>query len=148
MIVRGAKYSDIDKLLPLVEAYIDEQGWDWGYSKENSVKQFAQFIENPECAVLYLDIDGEYKGCALVCFGNEFHPEAIGHINYFYISKDIRGTKAGRVLAKSCNDWFDFNGCVTCFASATARIKSQDKLFMNLMGKYDYKESGQVLARG
>ena len=147
MKIREAKQKDILDLLPLVEEYNNEQGWDWGYDRNNSITTLNNYIAQPDCEVLYIEDDGKKVGAALIAYDHGFHPEKIGHINYFFVSKLKRGTKAGRLLAKACNEWFDFHKCVDCFASATAKIDCQDMLFKNLMGKFGFKDCGHVLAR-
>lgn len=140
-----ATKADIPKILPLIIDFISESGWKLKYNGKNSREFLERYIDSDECDVLFIE-DGAPIGFAIVAFDNEFHDERFGYVTKFFIAKEARGTVSGRMLAECMCRWFDHHGCTDTFATSTAMI-GEDRLFINLMGKYGFRECGATLVR-
>lgn len=143
--IRIAKLSDLKELLGLAEEFVNESNWAWSYSIRRSAAKLLSYIQDEECDIIVVDDQG-LKGWAMIAFDEEFHDENVGYICKFYISKESRGTTAGRELIEACNKWFEGHNCKAIFATATANI-GEGKAFTNLLSKYNYKVCGDTLAR-
>ena len=145
MIVRQAIFSDILPLLKIVKAFIDESNWGWKFNEENSLKILYNYMNSDESCVL-VPVDRNIVGFATIAFDDEFHDERLGYISKFYVTKEARGTGAGRALIAACDAWFKANKCDSAFATSTANI-GEGALFKNLLFKNGYAVAGESLTR-
>lgn len=139
--------KDIEQLGLLAQSFINESLWPYTYSKEISDNRFRLFFYNEDTDVILVEKNGIVIGAAEVAYDHEHSVERVGYLCKFYISPAGRKTSAGARLIKACNDWFDKNGCVNTFATATAHIPELGRAFNNLLEKNGYEVCADTLVR-
>ena len=134
------------EMLLCAKEFVQESDHLITYSEYNSTMYFISLLNDTSTDVILIRDGNEVAGIALVGYEADFHKERFGYVIKFYIRKRFRGTTAGRLLADSMGTWFDINDCIKSFATSTAGIQ-EDKLFINLLGKYGFLPEGTVLTR-
>lgn len=148
MITRLAVESDLPHLVAIGREFMEEGKWGWTYSDSRAAKTFLTSILHPECDTVVIEKDGKILGAAVLSYENDFQIENVGDIVEFYITKEARGTVAGRMLLDASCDWFDKNNCVNVFVKATGNIENNGKAFQNLFAKQGFKVFSDVMVRG
>ncbi len=138
---------DIAATLPLIQEYILESAFKLTYNEANSILSLANCITSPTTALILVLDENIVIGAAILAIEADFCFEKQGYLSKFYISKIFRGTNAARVLLSACNSWLVANQCKYSFASGTALIASEGKMFDNLLKKYGYEDIGSVLVK-
>lgn len=136
----------VHDFLKVVEAFINESEYPITYSGKNSTEYTWALLNDPDTGVFVQYQDDKIAGMLICHRANEFHNEYFGYISKMYVMPEFRGTRTGRALLEDACEWFDLTECVLSFATATAGI-GQDKLYINLLGKFGFKLHGGVLIR-
>lgn len=138
--IKVATLNDLPTLLKLAQRHISESDWNYTYNENKAIASFVKYIESKESDVLLL---GD-KGLAIIAYDDEFHDERLGYIMKFFIDPTVKG--AGRQLMDACDAWLEIHGTQEDVATDSFGPKG-NKLFKNLMAKYDFFPSGEVLTR-
>ena len=136
----------VHDFLKLAEAFISETQYPITYSEENSKQYLWALINDPDTAVFVHYEQNEMAGLMIVSRASEFQHEYFGYVSKMYVLPKFRGTRTGRALLEDACEWFDLMNCALSFATATAAI-GQDKLYINLLGKFGFVPHGTVLIR-
>jgi len=151
MALQVREVTDFDDIavaqtLLLAEEFIQESGHPVTFDEDNALNYLANVTKSTEQALL-LCFDGEVLcGGAIVARVYEWHKEPFGYLVKFYVTPAYRQTKAPPKIARECLRWFDLQGCVKSFATATAGI-GRDSGFVRLMRKFGYEETGPTMER-
>ena len=139
-------YNELRKLL---QAYTEESSHCRTYNQRNTDDWLAHIIYSNDCEIFMVENPElmNYGGFSIVAVSSDFFNEKFGHVLYFYVHPDFRGTEVGRMLVKASCDWLDARKAYPQFCTDSAGVQ-EDKLFRNLMAKYDFKCTGHVLQRG
>lgn len=136
----------VQDFLKLAEAFISETQYPITYSERNSLDYLYDLINDPDSAI-FVHYEGASMAGLIICSrSREFQNEYFGYVSKMYVLPEFRGTRTGRALLEDACEWFDLWDCKLSFATATAAI-GQDKLYINLLGKYGYIPHGTVLIR-
>ena len=144
--VRPATEADIPALLEIAQAFIAESALPYRYDHDNAVLGFTSFIDHDEAAALVAVGPGGVVGMALLAKDSLFVTKPVGYLVKFYVAREGRRTRAGRQLAEACAAWFDEQGCVDAWTTATAGI-GQDPAFLALMRKVRFEVVAPCLRR-
>lgn len=136
----------VNQLLELVQAFIAETQYPVTYSEQDSIDSIYALVNDQNSAVFVQYEQDEMAGFMICSRAKEFHNEYFGYISKMYVLPKFRGTRIGRALLEDACEWFDLTECVLSFGTATAAI-GQDKLYINLLGKFGYVPHGTVLIR-
>lgn len=136
----------ISEVLGIAEIFINESQYGITYSHSGSTEYLWRLINDPNTGV-FVHYEGDaLAGVIIVHCDKEFQNECFGYINKMYVHPSYRGTRTGRALLDEATKWLDQKQCVLSFATATAAI-GQDKLYINLVGKFGFQLHGMVLIR-
>jgi GNAT superfamily N-acetyltransferase len=145
MIVDKWDYRIID-LLSGLKSFIEESNYPITYNEANSLDWLFRIQQDPDSALIVNYREDKFSGFAIVTRETEAHTEFFGYLVKFYVMPSARGTGVSRAIVREMVDWFDTHDCVVSFATATAGIE-QDKLFVNLLQKFQYVNLGGNLIR-
>lgn len=149
LIKTKGNYSTVRPLADALAEYAKESAHGRTFSLSNA-SDYVSTLFSHEDAQAFIAIDpvsGQCAGFSFVGKTTDFWQEPFGNLMYFYVTQDYRGTHTGRLLLEASVQWFDENQCSKVFATDSASI-GEDKLFNNLLAKYGFKKSGNVLQRG
>lgn len=138
--VRMATLDDLPMLMAMGQQFVDESRWGVKFDPARAEHTIRAYITLPIAAVLLAEHEGKCLGGAMLVLEWDCQDKPFGMWGKFYMLPEARGTRASRMLARACVDWFDAKGCVASFTGATANI-GNDRLFANLMKKVGYVEA-------
>lgn len=147
--VRFARLDDVPQILKFIEPYHEESmfnGWrklDWDTMHETIYMCVASDWE------VLLAVDGENIAGILIAYASKsFYKHPDMDVDFFYVGKEYRGTKAARLLvaeivkiAKQQNITMLYCGCHSNMADGGLN----DKLYVNLFRKFGFEVTGTNL---
>lgn len=145
MIVTEWDFIIID-ILNALQTWEKETDYSVTYNPEGAQQYLWLLLNDPDTAIFVNYDEDTLRGFAIVSRDKEFQNEYFGYLSKLYVLPEGRGTTAGRELMQEITEWFDENGCIVSFATPTAGI-GQDRAFVNLLGKYNYNPTGEILLR-
>lgn len=143
--IRKANSTDIPTLLDMAQTFINETSYGVEFDSQVSASYLTQIISYPLADVLIAD---GFAGVAILAASYEFQRRPFCYVAKFYVKPDRRNAGSGRELMEAIGKWAKEKDCSHTFVTATAGLDpTNQKLFINLMKKYGFEESGPVLFR-
>ena len=142
--IRLATADDIGWLLEIAERFISETSYDIVYDPEAARNHLLTYIHHSDADILLAD-----GGGAMVAASREFQKQPFCYVGKFFVIPESRRTGTAREIVEAILAWASLHGCSHVFVTATAGLAEREqRLFINLMKRYGFIESGPVLFRG
>ncbi len=146
--VQRATATDLDRFSSIIKEAIDETSYDLSFSAANARQHIWNYISTDETDVLFIEQNDEIVAGALVAESLEFHDRPLCYVGKFWVAKRGRSSGLGRLLVEGVLDWATSRSCSHVFITATAGLADREqRLFVNLMKRTGFAESGAVLSR-
>lgn len=142
--LRKAKIDDLEEVLDVVRPYFKESFWGkhTTYSEERTREKFSYYLQNLHTFVV--DVNGIVAVATLI-LDYVCSEDLIGDYEFFYVSKEGRGTGASRLLQEACENFAKLSGArIMCACEASG---VEDNLWVNLFKKFKYEKLGTVMVK-
>lgn len=146
MKVREATEADLPQLCEIARTFIEESDHGFVYSPEVAEHTWRRFIADDSMAVLAVVRGDEIMGGAVVAHDRPFTLNRVGYLIKFYFLPAYRKTRGPILAISAANHWFDAHDCWETFATAMARIGT-DETFEKLLTRHGYEPCGPTFVR-
>ena len=146
MKVRECVESDLPQLCEIARAFVEESAHDFVYSPEVAEQTWRRYIADDSMAVLAVVRGERILGGAVVAHDRPFTLNRVGYLIKFYFLPAYRRTRGPILAIEAANLWFDAHHCWAVFATAVARIGTNET-FEKLLTRHGYAPCGPTFVR-
>ena len=142
--------DNIDQMMKLaVEFFYESDNRDLTLDAELYKNSLLDVVDYPLHKILMVtDDDGDPGGYIIFYATREYTVEMIGEVYHFFVSHRYRGTVASRTLINAAMDQYKEWGVKRGYVEIASGIDEiNDKIFINLWGKFGYKKSGFMMTK-
>lgn len=141
--IRRATIDDLDEIISFTRPYHTESFWgQQKYSEIRSRERFTNYLT--QCDTFVVDINGIVAMGTLV-LDYFFSDELVCDLEFFYVSKEARGTGVSRMLRDGLTDFAKLKGASIMCACGSSGF--DDGLWVNLFRKIGFSKLGTTMVR-
>lgn len=142
--LRRATISDLDEIIDLTRPYFDESFWgrNTKYSEAKTREKFAWYLNDLHTFVFD---SGGILAIAVIALDHVFSEDLTADYEFFFVSKDARGSGVSRLLQEACEDFAKMSGARIMCACNSSDV--HDGFWVNLFKKFKYEKLGTVMVK-
>ena len=146
MIVRTCDEKDLPQLCEIARTFVEESEHSFAYSPEVAEHTWRRYIADDSMAVLAVVEGDTILGGAVVAHDRPFTLNRVGYLIKFYFLPAYRRTRGPILAIEAANLWFDAHDCWAIFATAMAKIGTNET-FEKLLTRHGYERCGPTFVR-
>lgn len=142
--LRRATINDLDELITLTRPYFDESFWGrhTRYSEEKTRQKFTYYLADLHSFVF--DCNG-IVAFAVVAIDHVFSEDLTADYEFFFVSKDARGSGVSRLLQAACENFAKAAGARIMCAANSSDV--HDGFWINLFRKFNFQKLGTTMVK-
>lgn len=142
--LRRATIDDLDEIIKLTRPYFDESFWgkNTRYSEARTRDKFSYYLTDLHSFVF--DSDG-IMAFAVIALDHVFSEDITADYEFFFVSKDARGTGISRLLQTACESFAKMSGARIMCACNSSDV--HDGFWVNLFKKFSFQKLGTVMVK-
>jgi GNAT superfamily N-acetyltransferase len=144
LVVRRATIKDLEEVMDVARPYFKESFWgkNTTYSEERSREKFSYYLNDLDTFVI--DING-IVAIAVLAMDYVFSEDLTADYEFFFVSRDCRGTGVSRLLQEACENFAKMSGARIMCAANSSDV--HDGFWVNLFKKYKYQKLGTIMVK-